>query len=320
MAKISIQELSMKAIPVLFCFILVMAGCAPTNVDKIERTTGASFMAPADVLKLVDGNTLFFQSFEEDSYIFFDHSGRLFAKDIYNNKDKGKWDVSEEGELCLRMTSWWYGDLRCFQVVAGDTGIHLANTSGVLQYSVKQFAGDPKNLFQVGKGRKKSYRRSIRNAEQPRQPDREKAKTLSPAPEEERPAVVEDSPGYSTPANAKDLHSTVKWMARDCPGCNLADTNLKKADLVQANLAGANLRGATLKMANLRRANLEGANLEGANLSYANLPGANLKNAHLAGANLKGANLIRADLTGADLKGAVLTDALLEGVRGLKRP
>ena len=320
MAETPVQELSMKAIPVLLCFILLLAGCGPTNINKLERTADATFMEPVDILSLVDGNTLFLQSFEEDSYVFFDHSGKLFARDIYNNKDKGKWDVSEEGELCLRMTSWWYGDLRCFQVLTGGNGIHLANTSGVLQYSAKQYAGDPKNLYHVTKGKKKSYRRSIRNAEQRPQPDENRTETLSPAPEEESPSVVEESPGYSTPAKTKDLRSTVKWMARDCPGCNLAETNLKKADLVQANLAGANLRGANLRMANLRRANLEGANLEGANLSYANLPGANLRNAHLAGANLKGANLIRADLTGADLKGADLTDALLESVRGLNKP
>ena len=309
----------MKAIPILLCLIPILTGCGPANVNRLEKAAGTTFMEPADVLQLVDGNTLFIQSFEEDSYMFFDHSGKLFARDIYNNKDKGKWDVSEEGELCLRMSSWWYGDLRCFQVLAGDNGIHLANTSGVLQYSVKQYAGDPENIYHVTKGKKKSYRRSIRNAEQRPQPDEVKAQTISP-PEEDSPSVVEDSSGYRTPTGTKDLRSTVKWMARDYPGCNLAETNLKKADLVQANLVGANLRGANLKMANLRRANLAGANLEGANLSYANLPGANLKNAHLAGANLKGANLIRADLTGADLKGADLTDALLESVRGLNKP
>lgn len=318
----------MKTNLFFLCCILLLAGCGPTNVSKLEKTADATAMAPADVLKLVDGNTLFVQSFEEDSYLFFDHSGRLFGRDIYNNKDRGKWDVSEEGELCIRMKSWWYGDLRCFQILASEKGLHLANTSGVLQYSAEQYAGDPKNLFRVAKGKKKSYRRSLRTGNQPMATsDTVTGATPTSSDggekihEDSNPSVVEEASGYSgSLTTTKDLRSTVKWMARDCPGCNLAETDLKKADLVGANLAGANLRGALLKMSNLRRANLEGANLEGANLSYANLPGANLRNARLARANLKGANLIRADLTGADLDGAVLTDALLEGVRGLNNP
>lgn len=278
-------------------------------------------MPPDGVLNLVDSNTLFIHSFHEDSYLYFDHSGKLFGKDIYNNKDNGNWDVSEDGELCMRMKNWWYGDLKCYQMLTTGGTFHLANTSGVLQYSAEQLPGDAKSLFHVSKKKKKSYRRSIRRANQPplsgqQETDTLPTNTVSATPEEVRRPVTEET-GPNSVEQGKDLRSTVKWMARDCPGCNLAETDLKKADLVGANLVGANLRGARLKMANLRRANLEGANLHGADLSYANLPGANLQHADLSGANLKGANLIRADLSGADLQGADLTGALLESTRGI---
>ncbi len=303
--------------------VLLLAGCAPTNTKSLEKSKNAKQLPPPDVLSLVDGNTLFIHSLGEDTYLFFDHSGRLFGKDIFNNTDTGRWDVSEEGELCLRMRAWWYGDLRCFQVLAAEETYYLVNGSGVLEYTAEQLSGDARSLYHEIKTRRKSYRRSIRGKQGQRPPASAPAGgSVQPEPRkpEPEPAIIEENSRRS-PGDDKDLRSTVKWMARDCPGCNLARTDLKKADLVGADLAGANLEGANLRMANLRRANLEGANLEDADLTYANLPGANLRGANLTGASLKGANLLRADLTGARLDGADLSDANLEGVTGLpQRP
>lgn len=312
----------MKAIPVLLCCIFLLSGCGPTTINKLEKVDDATVMEPAAILHLVDSNTLFVHSFEEDSHLFFDHSGKLYGKDIYNNKDAGNWDVSEDGELCMRMKSWWYGDLKCYQMLVSGSTYYLTNSSGVLQFKAEQSAGDTQNIFYVVKGKKKSYRRSLRKKNQPLTDTETPAQTISAAPEEmaeeSSKSIVEETSTYSE-SHESDLRSTVKWMARNCPGCNLAEANLNKADLVTANLVGANLRRASLKMANLRRANLEGANLAAADLSYANLPGANLKNTNLSGASLKGANLIRADLTGANLDDADLTDAHLDGVVGLQR-
>ena len=307
----------------LFCCLALLAGCVSTRVKNLEQKQGALILSPDAVLQLVEGNTLFLHSFGEDTYLFFDPTSRLYGKDIYNNKDLGRWDVSEEGELCLRMNNWWYGDLRCFQVLAdGGGNKYKLASSGVVQFSASQYPGDSKNLFYAIKKKKHSYRRSIRarqhnpTAGQGKQAAAASASvsdTDSAAPK--RSLVEEHSP--SAELAEKNIRSTLKWMARDCPGCNLAGTDLKKADLVAAELNNANLQGAVLRMANLRRANLAGANLEGADLSRANLPGANLRGANLKNATLKGANLIRADLTGAKIDGADFTDALLESVQGL---
>jgi hypothetical protein len=306
-----------KTIIVLLCCIVLFAGCGPTTTSKLEKTDGATVISPREVLTLVDNNTLFVHSFEEDSYLYFDHSGKLFGKDIYANNDSGHWDVSEDGDLCMRMTNWWYGDLRCFQVLVAQSTYFLAKSDGVLQYSAEQLTGDSQHLYRNTNSRKKSYRSSLRKDNPPEQTPAAKQPPPANQPEESK-SITEESQ-YSGSQPEADLHSTVKWMAKDCPNCNLAESDLDKANLIKANLAGANLRWASLKMANLRRANLEGANLASANLSFANLPGANLKDADLSGANLRGANLIRANLTGANLEDAVFTDALLEGVIGMKR-
>jgi len=303
---------------VLFCCLVLVSACVTTRVKTLEQKKGAQVLTPAEVLELVEGNTLFLQGFGEDTYLYFDPSSRLYGRDIYNNKDLGRWDVSEEGELCIRMNDWWYGDLRCFQVLA-DGGKYKLASSGVVQFTASQLPGDSKNLFYAIRKKKRSYRRSARAnrqtpVEQQRQQDTS-SETTDATAQPNRTLVEERSP--SAELAEKNIRSTLKWMARDCPGCNLAGTDLKKADLVAAELNNANLQGAILRMANLRRANLAGANLEGADLSRANLPGANLRGANLKNASFKGANLIRADLTGAKIDGADFTDALLESVQGL---
>lgn len=305
----------------LFSVPLCLTGCSPNTIGGLEKQDGIPQLTAQEILALVEDNTLLLDSFSEDSYFFFDASSRLFGKDIYNNKDIGRWDVSTDGELCMRMQKWWYGDLRCFSVYKDNTTYNLSESNGVIAFRATHFSGDNKKLYHVVKEKnKKSYRRSAKkNQEHSASPSLESAtadtsEPLQPAAPKKN--IIEENT-YQRGNEEKDLRSTVKWMARDCPGCNLAETDLKKADLVGAHLQGANLREANLRMANLRRADLEGANLRDAILSYCNLPGANLRNADLRGADLQGANLIRADLTGAKLEGAKLDNALLEGTQGL---
>jgi len=314
----------MKTIQFLALFLLItVAGCAPTNVNKLVAEKGGEQLTPEQVLSLVEGNTLQLQGFDTDAYLFMDRSGKTFAVDIYNNKDLGQWDVSEQGELCIRMQNWWYTDLTCYLVYqVGDT-YKLVTSNGIIRFSAIRYSGDYKNSYYAVRGKKKSYRKSIRSGEAvadtsaaPIADSTEPETTSTPDPPEK---TIAEQNTYKISQENQNLRSTVKWMARDCPGCNLSETNLKKADLVGAKLAGANLSRSNLRMANLRRADLQGANLEDTVLAYCNMPGANLRNANLRGANLKGANLIRADLTGADLTGANLEEAMLDGVKGLKR-
>ena len=318
-----------RRLPQTACLLtaLVIAGCGPVNVQQIQEQKNAKQLPAADVLKLVEGNTLFFHSFSEESYFYYAPNGTLFGQDIYNNKDTGKWDVTNTAELCMKLQRWWYGDLRCFPVHSDGQKYYLANDAGVLEFTVDLLPGDAKKQFrEMKKEERASYRRSIRTqppapgtapesvpqtAAEPAPPAAEKA----PAP----PVAEEVRSQPVPPASPEELKSTVKWMAKDCPGCNLSGSNLKKADLVGAKLQGADLSGANLSMANLRRADPQGANLTGADLSFANLPGADLRGSNLKQVNFKGANLIKADLTGAQLEGADFSEALVEGTVGLPR-
>jgi len=294
-----------SVLPALLC-CFALSGCGPTTVNSLVKEQGAKQMPAREVLEMVKGNTLALHAFSEDAQLYFDPSGKIFAQGVSTDKDKGRWDVTEGGELCFRMDTWWYGDLRCFTVYqGGDKGeVRLAAASGVLQYSAKQAAGDDRGLYSDSDAKKKSQRRSLLKEDAPRDTA-------------QKPRLTEERLAGETAA-AKDNAATVEFMAKDCPGCTLAGADLGRAELVEAKLAGADLHGANLSMANLRRADLQKANLRNAVLTYANLPGADLRGADLRGANLKGANLIKADLTGAKLEGADLTEALKESAKGIK--
>jgi len=293
-------------------------------VEDLVAQKGGEKLSPDQVLSLTEGNTLYLQSHNSDAYLFMDKSGRVYGVDRAKNKDIGQWDVSEQGEFCFRMHTWWDADMLCYFMYKVESDYKLTNDNGLIKFSAINYPGDYKNSYYPLHKKKKSYRKSLRSGKaRPSATKAERTQKMSSTENSQQERSIEknitEENTYTISSEDRELRYTVKWMARDCPGCNLAETNLAKADLVGASLSGANLRGSDLHMARLRRADLEGANLEDANLSYCNMPGANLKNANLRGANLKGANLIRADFTGADLTGANLDNAHLEGVTGIIR-
>jgi uncharacterized protein YjbI with pentapeptide repeats len=124
------------------------------------------------------------------------------------------------------------------------------------------------------------------------------AKLINPiADADARLARIADPPPTEVEINAQ--------RARNCPGCDLRQMNLKRADLRNAKLAGADLTGA-----NLHDAILTGADLTGAKLEEANLNRADLRQAKLSGAYMLLAMLYMARLDGANLEGADLSAVL----------
>jgi uncharacterized protein YjbI with pentapeptide repeats len=99
---------------------------------------------------------------------------------------------------------------------------------------------------------------------------------------------------------------------------DLAETDLRGADLYLTHFESVILHGAHLEKASLGGANLEYAYLRETHLEKADLFGAHLENAKLIGANLAKANLTSADLRKAWLEGVVLfgcnfTGATIDG-------
>lgn len=279
--------------------LLFITGCTTATVNNAVKN-GASRLSVEEIYTLVDNNTLHLESSNFDAHIFYASDGLFAADSLVNTKDWGRWYIKNDSTLCLKFQLWYYGDLNCYSVYQErEQGNYLLFTqNGSLAYTAAASTGNSKNLKITQKnGRTDSAQVAV------------SPQAVAATP----PAITSTGPA----ATSEEINTTVQSMARNCPGCNLKDADLRQANLVGANLKGANLQGADLSRANLRRANLEGANLSGATLLSTNLPGANLKDADLSGADLTGSNLIQADLSGATLDNSILTNTLQEGSKGL---
>jgi uncharacterized protein YjbI with pentapeptide repeats len=127
----------------------------------------------------------------------------------------------------------------------------------------------------------------------------------------------------STPNLAGAYLDEARWQ-----GVQLAQANLKLADLSNADLRGANLDGVVALKTDLSAARLSGASMKGIQLGNGQLPFAdltavraedglfecaNLEGAALEDAWLKGASFWKANLRKADFRGAMLARATFDG-------
>jgi uncharacterized protein YjbI with pentapeptide repeats len=294
---------------------LFIAGCASSTVNKAIKN-GAKRLAVEEIYTLVDNNTLRLESANFDAYIFYAKDGLLAAGSQVDTADSGHWDIKSDSTLCIKFQLWYFGDINCYSVYQEpeQDDYLLFTNNGALAYKATLYAGNPKDLTIKRKnGEEEKFVRSSLSKGQNNRPVT--TQVAASTPMVTSPPVIEST---GPAATSEEINTTVQNMARNCPGCNLKDADLRQANLMGANLKRANLQGADLSRANLRRANLEGADLSGATLLSANLPGANLKNTNLSGADLTGSNLIQADLTGATLSNCILTNTLQEGSIGLQ--
>ncbi|MCW5715722.1 MAG: pentapeptide repeat-containing protein [Bauldia sp.] len=109
------------------------------------------------------------------------------------------------------------------------------------------------------------------------------------------------------------LAAFLAGASTQCPGCDLADADLRWRDLSGADLTNADLEGAVLHGSSLAGADLTGARLGGANLNRTDLTGAVLRGADLASASIFAATAAAADFTGAGLSSALVGNTNLSG-------
>ena len=292
-----------------------LLSCAPATLNTAEKG-GKSTLNARQVYDLVSGNTMDLTAFDFSGQFYFETDGRLAGYDFAKQHDTGTWDISTDNRLCLKFQLWYYSDLKCYSLVPakGSNTYSFFTSNGAAYYTGTLQQGDPVGLAKQIKSKKSN--RYLR-AEFASGGSREKAQP-SPSTNEpsSRPGTIR---GPSRQQISNDTSGSVRRLARNCPGCNLAGADLKEIDLVNANLEGADLSRADLRYSNLRRANLAGADLSSARLNYANLPGADMRGCNLRNADLSGANLLLADLTGADLTGAKLTNAYIENTKGIEK-
>jgi hypothetical protein len=297
--------------------LAALSGCGPATSnnalqgDKVPLNSAALF-------DLVSGNSLILSAYDFSGTVYFGESGLLAGIDNENQQDVGTWDITDKDQLCLKFRLWYYGDNKCYSLVADAQSdrVNFFTSNGAAYYAAMSVAGDPAGLALELK--RKRVPKSVRQ-DLARQKSADKSPARPDDSDDSDKNEAQDSYYDTAKTSADDAGQTVKRLAGNCPGCNMAGIDLKEASLIKANLAGANLAGADLRYANLRRANLAGANLRGTQLNFANLPGADLSEADLSDANLSGANLLLTNFSGANVSGAIFTNANLEKTIGLER-
>ena len=297
----------------LLCFAVgTISGCGPITSKQAAKQDNTE-LTSEQIFAIIADNSLIMSAYDFSGTVYFDQGGLLSAVDNENQRDVGKWDLTDENQLCLKFRIWYYGDIKCYAVYDNQQADKLTffTSNGAAYYTAMKVAGDPAALAKniEKSAAPKSVRKQIASQQSP---STAPSSASTPAPPREI-AIA--------PSTENDSGQTAKRLAGNCPGCSMAGMDLKEASLIKANLQDADLSGADLRYANLRRANLNGANLSRALLNHANLPGADLSNADLRGADLSGANLLLANFTDADVSGAIFTNANLEKTIGLaKKP
>lgn len=289
--------------------VVFLGGCGPITSKQAAKQDNIELDAE-QIFELIAGNSLIMSAYDFSGTVYFDRNGQLAAVDNEKQRDVGRWDLTDENQLCLKFRLWYYSDIKCYTVFNNPQADKLTffTTNGAAYYTAMMVKGDPAALAKQIE--KTTPSRSVRNQIASQQDPEDTPQTTS-----------EPSPRKDIEINTssvQDSSQTAKRLAGNCPGCNMAGMDLKEASLIKANLQDADLSGADLRYANLRRAKLNGANLRDARLNHANLPGADLSNADLRGADLSGANLLLANFTDADVSGAIFTNANLEKTIGLE--
>lgn len=273
-----------KRILLSFLFsILCMTGCAPSSIKHIEAK-GKKRLNTKQLQGTFSGTTLHLESIDFDAEIVLHPDGTLSGKDIGGSKDKGKWSITEKDQLCLRWKTWYFGDRKCYLVYREKTSRYAFFTHNGVRYYNAVLAD---RTGTIPSGKRNNPKSALETAE---------FSKSTVDPEENRRRLIR--------------------LARNCPDCNLSESDFRGANLIGANLSGANLTGSDFTDANLRRANLRGANLTNGILVRTNLPGADLTGCDLTHADLSGSNLIRAKVHGAKFKGAVLSGAHINNIQG----
>jgi hypothetical protein len=267
--------------------LFFLSACAPATMTQLVAEGNAPLSAN-QLRELVTDQTLHLEAIDFDGRVQYLSDGHLRAESLQGGKDKGKWHITPEDQLCMKFDLWYYGDLKCYKLVKEKKQYVFFTANGARYYTGTS---------------------SAEHQEEPGAQSRLESSLIKEDSQQQLPA-----PRLSQ----AEKQQTLQRLARNCPGCNFAGVDLEGAQLIAANLAGANLAGANLSDANLRRANLAGANLNGAKLIRTNLAGADLSESDLSDADLTGSNLIRAKVNGAKFQGTTLTGAHLESIQGFK--
>jgi len=211
---------------------------------------GSTPLTAKQIFALVSGNTLYMEAMSFNAHMYFQPDGNISARAesiTGDDTDKGGWDINGENQLCLKFKVWYYGEMRCYAVYpdAGKNNFVLFQDNGALAYSAKSFTGDSAHLYKPPKSPQKDtyLRESLAIGQtsvspvqpspspQPTEPPKTTTYLRESLATEQDVSSPQDSALSASSVQSKEampvasdeeVEHTVKSMAKNCPGCNLA--------------------------------------------------------------------------------------------------
>lgn len=282
--------------------VIILTSCSANTVSQMKKA-GNSPLDAKSIQTLFTDQTFHFEAVDFDANLTFHDRGHLSGVNQSSETDTGIWATTAEDMLCIKFTTWYFGDANCYTVFTEDDGRRyiLFTRNGARYYTAT-----PLNANKVGKSGDIA--------------GQEESVTKNSISDNDLNTQHESRNLPSQPPSQPDS-SEMKFIlantARDCPECDLSGLDLSESNLADAILSNATLSGTNFHSSDLRRAKLSGADLSGANLTDTNLSRAKLRGCNLRNADLSGANLTLTDFTGSDLTGTILQGAHLDRTTGI---
>lgn len=135
-----------KLITLFAASVLALTVTACTTDEAALRDNSATLLGAVEVRNLLVGNTV--TATNGDTY-YFDRSGVVTGKGSYGEKNKGNWNITQEGQLCFSNWNANFAPSACYKVFFDNATQQrkLVDGNGDTRYTVVNIVtGNPNNF------------------------------------------------------------------------------------------------------------------------------------------------------------------------------
>lgn len=135
-----------KLITLFAASVLALTVTACTTDEAALRDNSATLLGAVEVRNLLVGNTV--TATNGDTY-YFDRGGVVIGKGSYGEKNKGNWNITQEGQLCFSNWNANFAPSACYKVFFDNATQQrkLVDGNGNTKYTVVNIVtGNPNNF------------------------------------------------------------------------------------------------------------------------------------------------------------------------------
>lgn len=135
-----------KLITLFTASVLALTVTACTTDEAALRDNSATLLGAVEVRNLLVGNTV--TATNGDTY-YFDRGGVVIGKGSYGEKNKGNWNITQEGQLCFSNWNANFAPSACYKVFFDNATQQrkLVDGNGNTKYTVVNIVtGNPNNF------------------------------------------------------------------------------------------------------------------------------------------------------------------------------